>query len=75
VLTSSSDLPHPGHYLTAIDPTTTELTALAIHGFAERLDVYVEQERLRAEHAFSLFGIPFLVLDYRMHRKPPSPDR
>jgi len=24
---------------------------------------------LRAEHAFSVFGRPFLVLHYRMHRK------
>jgi hypothetical protein len=26
---------------------------------------------LRAEHAFWVFGFPFLVLHYRMHRKPP----
>lgn len=70
ILTSSSDLPHPGHYLAAIDPETADLTVLAVHGFGERLDVYVENGQLRAEHAFSLFGIPFLVLDYRMHRKP-----
>jgi hypothetical protein len=70
VLTSSSDLPHPGHYLTAIDPETGELTALAVHGFAERLDVFVRDGQLRAEHAFSLFGIPFLVLHYRMQGKP-----
>ena len=76
VLTSDSDLPHPGHYLTAIDPDSGELTALAVHGFAERLDVHVQDGQLRAEHAFSLFGIPFLVLHYRMHRKPASaPDR
>ena len=31
----------PGHYLTYIDPATRELTALAVHGFAEQLDVYV----------------------------------
>ncbi len=72
VLTSNSDLPHPGHYLTAVDPDTGSLTALAVHGFAERLDVYVRDGQLRAEHAFSLFGIPFLVLHYRMHRKPAS---
>jgi hypothetical protein len=28
---------------------------------------------LRAEHAFSVFGLPFLVLHYRIHRKPASP--
>ncbi len=72
VLTSGSDLPHPGHYLTAIDPETADLTVLAVHGFGERLDVYVQDGHLRAEHAFALFGIPFLVLHYRMHRKPPA---
>ena len=70
VLTSRSDLTHPGHYLAYIDPATGELTALAVHGFAEQLDVYVEDGELRAEHAFSVFGFPFLVLHYRMPRKP-----
>jgi hypothetical protein len=70
VLTSRSDLAHPGHYLTYVDPTSRELTALAVHGFAEQLDVYLDGNELRAEHAFSVFGLPFLVLQYRMHRKP-----
>jgi len=69
VLTSRSDLDHPGHYLTYIDPATRDLTALAVHGFAEQLDVYVEDDELRAEHAFWVFGLPFLVLHYTMHRK------
>jgi len=70
VLTSRSDLEQPGHYLAYIDPATRELTVLAIQGFAEQLDVYVQDGELRAEHAFSIFGLPFLVLHYRMHRKP-----
>ena len=69
VLTSRSDLDQPGHYLTYIDAETQELTAAAVHGFAEKLDVYVENGELRAEHAFSVFGLPFLVLHYRMERK------
>ncbi|WP_127500770.1 hypothetical protein [Actinoplanes solisilvae] len=69
VLTSRSSLAHPGHYLSYIDPATGELTTLAVHGFAEQLDVYVENGSLRAEHAFSLFGLPFLVLHYTMRRK------
>jgi hypothetical protein len=73
VLTSRSDLDHPGHYLTYVDPATGDLTALAVHGFAEQLDVYVEDDELRAEHAFWVFGLPFLVLQYRMHRKPSDP--
>jgi hypothetical protein len=70
VLTSHSDLDHPGHYLTYVDPETRDLTALAVHGFGEQLDVCVHGGELRAEHAFSVFGLPFLVLHYRMHRKP-----
>jgi hypothetical protein len=70
VLTSRSDLDQPGHYLAHADPVTAELTVLAIHGFAEQLDVYVRDGELRAEHAFSVFGLPFLILHYRIHRKP-----
>jgi hypothetical protein len=71
VLDSRSDLDQPGHYLTYIDPQTAELTTVGVRGFAERLDVYVSDGELRAEHAFWVFGFPFLVLHYRMHRKPP----
>jgi hypothetical protein len=74
VLDSRSELDQPGHYLTYIDPQTAELTPAAVRGFAERLDVFVEAGELRAEHAFWVFGFPFLVLHYRMHRKPPRAD-
>ena len=74
ILDSRSELDQPGHYLTYIDAQTGELTTAAVRGFAERLDVYVEAGQLRAEHAFWVFGFPFLVLHYRMHRKPPRPD-
>jgi hypothetical protein len=30
----------------------------------------VENGELRAEHAFSLFGLPFMVLHYTIRRKP-----
>ena len=71
VLDSRGGTAQSGHYLTYIDPATSDLTVLAVHGFAERLDVYVDQAgELRAEHAFAVFGIPFLVLHYRMYRKP-----
>jgi hypothetical protein len=75
VLTSRSPLAHPGHYLTYVDSNTRELTALAVPGFAERLDVYVRDGRLRAEHAFWVFGLPFLVLHYLMERKPEATGR
>jgi len=41
----------------------------AVHGFAEQLEVYVRDGRLVAEHAFRVFGLPFLVLHYRIERK------
>jgi len=70
ILDSRGGTAQSGHYLTYIDPGSAELTVLAVHGFAERLAVYVADGELRAEHAFAVFGIPFLVLRYRMHRKP-----
>jgi hypothetical protein len=70
VLDSHSELDQPGHYLTYIDAQTAELTTAAVRGFAERLDVYTEAGELRAEHAFWVFGLPFLVLHYRIARKP-----
>jgi hypothetical protein len=72
VLTSRSELDHPGHYLTYIDAATRELTTLGVHGFAEELDVFVADGELRAEHAFWVFGLPFLVLDYRIRPKATS---
>jgi hypothetical protein len=69
ILTSRSDLDQPGHYLAYIDAATRDLTVLAVRGFAEQLDVFVADGELRADHAFSVFGLPFLVLHYRMHRK------
>jgi hypothetical protein len=70
-LSSRSDLGQAGHYLTYIDPETRELTTLAVEGFAEQLDVFVDRhDELRAEHAFWVFGFPFLVLHYRLQRKP-----
>jgi hypothetical protein len=68
-LASHGSLQHPGHYLTFVDPDDGALTTLAVPGFAERLDVFLRAGKLVAEHAFSLFGFPFLVLEYRMDRK------
>ncbi len=73
-LSSRSDLAHPGHYLTYVDPETRQLTALVVGGFAEKLDVYVEDDEVRADHSFWVFGLPFLVLRYRIRPKPqPKP--
>jgi hypothetical protein len=69
-LTSRSALAHAGHYLTYVDPATRSLTSLAVHGFAEELDVWAaDDDELRAEHRFWVFGFPFLVLHYRIRQK------
>src|SRR5205823_11356139 len=73
ILTSRGEDDQPGHYLAYIDPATRDLTVLAVHGFAERLDVYTRDGELRAEHAFSALGFPFLVPPYQIHRTPANP--
>lgn len=96
MLTTRTDLAHAGHYLTYIDPETRALTSMAVHGFAEELDVHLppsheanpmardgrptgaanaalsrpDGTELQAEHRFWVFGLPFLVLRYRIARKP-----
>ena len=69
LLTSRSELLHPGHYLAYIDPETRDLTTLEVRGFSEELRVTVVDGHIRADHAFWVFGLPFLVLRYRIHRK------
>jgi hypothetical protein len=66
MLTSRSDLDHPGHYLTFIDPETRDLTTLDVPGFSEELRVTTVDDEIRADHAFWIFGLPFLVLRYRI---------
>jgi hypothetical protein len=73
VLTSRSELDQPGHYLSYVDAESGALTTLGVPGFAEQLDVYPDGDDLRAEHAFWVFGFPFLVLHYRLTRKQPPP--
>jgi hypothetical protein len=69
-LSSHGDLSDPGHYLTYVDTDTGRLTALAVDGFGEQLEVFVADGAVVANHAFQLFGLPFLVLRYRIMRKP-----
>lgn len=69
-LTSRGTDGQTGHYLSYIDADSRDLSTLAVHGFTESLDVYVRAGELRADHAFTLFGLPFLTLEYRITRKP-----
>jgi hypothetical protein len=72
MLTSRSALEHPGHYLSYIDPATRDLTTLAILGFSEELRVTVVDGDVRADHEFWVFGLPFLVLRYRIRSRGPA---
>ena len=72
MLTSRAHDGQAGHYLTYIDTAADELTALAVHGFKEQLDVHVGNGSLRVEHSFWIFGFPFLTLHYRITRKHPA---
>ena len=70
ILTSSAHDGQTGHYLSHIDERHPDLTTLAVRGFAEDLDVYVDDDgELRAVHAFAVFGLPFLRLEYTIRRK------
>jgi hypothetical protein len=70
VLTSSSDLAFPGHYLSSVDSERDALTVLKLLSFEERIHVFVADGELRTEHSFSLAGQRFLTLHYEIERLP-----
>jgi hypothetical protein len=70
LLTSATDLPFPGHYLSSVDGERDALTVLKLLYFQERILVFVAgAEELKAEHSFSLAGQRFLTLHYEMERR------
>jgi hypothetical protein len=66
LLTSKSDLPFPGHYLSAVDDGA--LTVLKLLAFNEEIHVHVDGGELKTEHSFSLAGQRFLTLHYEIER-------
>jgi hypothetical protein len=58
-----------GHYLTYVDAATAELTTAAVHGFAERLEVFPTDGGIAAVHNFWVFRLPFLTLHYTIRPK------
>jgi hypothetical protein len=50
-------------------PPTYALRPLAGDHVPGSVDVYVSEDELRAEHAFWVFGLPLLVLHYRIQDK------
>ena len=68
VLTSRSELPLPGHYLSSVDSERDALTVLKLLYFQERIFVYVADGELKTDHSFSLAGQRFLTLHYQIER-------
>ena len=67
-LTSRTDLPFPGHYLSSVDSERDALTVLKLLHFRELILVSVTDGRLNAEHSFALAGQRFLTLHYEIER-------
>jgi hypothetical protein len=68
LLTSRSELPLPGHYLSSVDSERDALTVLKLLHFQERILVFVADGQLKAEHSFDLAGQRFLTLHYEIER-------
>jgi hypothetical protein len=68
VLTSRSELPYPGHYLSSVDSERDALTVLKLLYFQEEIVVYVADGELKTDHSFSLAGQRFLTLHYEIER-------
>ena len=68
LLTSKTDLPFPGHYLSSVDSERDALTVIKLLAFQEQIHVFLAGEGLRAEHSFSLLGARFLTLHYEIGR-------
>jgi hypothetical protein len=64
LLKSRTDLSFPGHYLSAIDEAQDELSVIKLRSFDEEIDVYVEDDGLKTDHRFYLWGIEFMTLYY-----------
>ena len=71
VLTSRSDLPFPGHYLSSVDSERDALTVIKLLSFEERIHVFVRDGELRTDHSFSLAGVRFLTLHYEYRAARP----
>jgi hypothetical protein len=72
-LTSRSELPYPGHYLSSVDSERDALTVLKLLYFQERIFVSVARDELRTEHSFYLAGQRFLTLHYEIERLAAEP--
>jgi hypothetical protein len=68
LLTSRTDLPFPGHYLSSVDSDRDALTVIKLLSFQEQIHVFVADGELRTDHSFALAGQRFLTLHYEIER-------
>ena len=68
LLTSRSELPFPGHYLSSVDSERDALTVLKLLAFQEEIHVFVTDDGLKTDHSFPLAGQRFLTLHYEIER-------
>ena len=68
LLTSRTELPFPGHYLSSVDSERDALTVLKLLSFQEQIHVYVADGELKTDHSFYLAGQRFLTLHYEIER-------
>ena len=73
LLTSRSELPFPGHYLSSVDSERDALTVLKLLAFQEEISVFVTDGELKTDHSFYLAGQRFLTLHYEIERGPIRP--
>jgi hypothetical protein len=73
LLTSRTELPFPGHYLSSVDSERDALTVLKLLSFEEQIFVYVAGGELKTDHSFYLAGQRFLTLRYEIERLAAEP--
>jgi hypothetical protein len=73
LLTSRSELPFPGHYLSSVDTERDALTVLKLLYFREQIFVFVAAGELKTDHSFYLAGQRFLTLHYEIERVAVAP--
>ncbi len=72
VLSSRTELPYPGHYLSIVEAETGELTVMKLLYFHEEIAVHLSNGELKTDHRFFLAGQNFLTLEYSMERRAPG---
>jgi hypothetical protein len=69
LLLSSRQGAFQGHYLSAIDPDSGEVTVAKLEAFGEEIEVYVVDGKLSTDHRFYLGGVEFMSLHYEIARR------